>query len=89
MGGAWQCKWEAYCATNGRSTDNVSLSSERGGTESTAIQIGGLSGTEMASQIAATMVAASGLATIPLQKSQGFSLCWPPKKSLAASDFEG
>ena len=35
-------KWEAYCNTNGRSTDSVSLSSERRGTGSTAIQIGGV-----------------------------------------------
>ena len=42
-------KWEAYCDTNGRrtaingrSTDSISLSSERRGTESTAVQIGGV-----------------------------------------------
>ena len=35
-------KSEAYCDTNGRSTDSISLSSERRGTESTAIQIGGV-----------------------------------------------
>ena len=35
-------KWEAYCDTNGRSTDSISLSSERRGTKSTAIQIGGV-----------------------------------------------
>ena len=40
MGDVLQHKWEAYCATNGRSNDSISLSSERGGTESTAIQIG-------------------------------------------------
>ena len=38
-------------------------------------------------KIAATTVAASRLAAIPLQKSQGFSLRQPQKKSLAASDF--
>ena len=38
-GGVLQCKWEAHCDTNGRSTDNISLSSERSGTKSTAIQI--------------------------------------------------
>ena len=43
MGGVLQCKWGAYCDTNGRSTDNISFSSERRGTESTAIQIGGVS----------------------------------------------
>ena len=45
-----RCEWEAYCNTNGRrtaiqmggSTDNISLSSECRGTESTAIQIGGI-----------------------------------------------
>ena len=42
MGGVLQHKWEAYCDKNGRSTDSVSLSSERRGTESTAIQIGGV-----------------------------------------------
>ena len=40
-------------------------------------------------KIAVTTVAASGLATISLQKSQGFSPCRPQKKSLAASDFWG
>ena len=38
-------------------------------------------------KIAVTTVAASGLATIPLQKSRGFPLRRPQKKSLAASDF--
>ena len=38
-------------------------------------------------KIAVTTMAASGLATMPLQKSQDFSLRWPQKKSLAASDF--
>ena len=42
MGGVLQYKWEAYCDTNGRSTDSISLSSERRGSESTAIQIGGV-----------------------------------------------
>ena len=42
MGGEVRYKWEAYCDTNGRSTDTISLSSERRGTESTAIQIGGV-----------------------------------------------
>ena len=37
-----QYKWEAYCVTNGRSTDSISLSLERRGTESTAIEIGGV-----------------------------------------------
>ena len=41
VGGVLQHKWEAYCDTNGRSTDNISLSSEHRGTKSTAIQIGG------------------------------------------------
>ena len=41
MGGVLQYIWEAYCDTNGRSTDSISLSSERRGTKSTAIQIGG------------------------------------------------
>ena len=40
MGGISQYKWEAYCDTNGRSTDNISLSLEPRGTKSTAIQIG-------------------------------------------------
>ena len=35
-------KWEAYCDTNGRSTDKISLSSEHRGTKSIAIQIGGV-----------------------------------------------
>ena len=47
---ALRYKWEAYCNTNGRctaiqmgrSTDSVSLSSERRGAESNAIQIGGV-----------------------------------------------
>ena len=34
-----QCKWGAYCDTNGRSTDSISLSSERRGTKSTAIAL--------------------------------------------------
>ena len=42
MGGVLQYKWEAYCDTNGRSTDSISLSSERRGTRSTAVQIGGV-----------------------------------------------
>ena len=42
MEGVLPYKWEAYCDTNGRSTDNVSLSSERRGTGSTAIQRGGV-----------------------------------------------
>ena len=40
-------------------------------------------------KIAVTTVAASGLATIPLQKSQGFSLRRPQNKSLGPSDFWG
>ena len=35
-------KWEAYCDTNGRSTDSISLSLDPRGTKSTAIQIGGV-----------------------------------------------
>ena len=35
-------KWEAHCDTNGRSTDNIPLASERRGTKSTAVQIGGV-----------------------------------------------
>ena len=42
MGGVLQYKWEAYCNTNGGSTDSISLSSERRGTKSTAVQIGGV-----------------------------------------------
>ena len=42
MGGVLRYKWEAYCVTNRRSTDSISLSSERRGTESAAIQIGGV-----------------------------------------------
>ena len=42
MGGVLQYKWEAYCDTNGRSTDSISLSLERRGTEITAIQIRGV-----------------------------------------------
>ena len=42
MGSVLQYKWEAYCDTNGRSTDSISLSSEGRVTESTAIQIGGV-----------------------------------------------
>ena len=42
MGGVLQYKWEAYCDTNGRSTDSLSLSLEPRGTESTAIQVGGV-----------------------------------------------
>ena len=40
-------------------------------------------------KIAVTTVAASGLASIPLQKSQGFFASPAAKKSLAASDFWG
>ena len=40
-------------------------------------------------KIAVTTVAASGLAAIPLQKSQGFFASAAAKKSLAASDFWG
>ena len=47
---ALRYKWEAYCNTNGGAycdtnggrTDSVSLSSERRGTKTTAIQIGGV-----------------------------------------------
>ena len=42
MGGVLQYKWEAYCDTNGRSTDSTSLSLEPRGTKGTAIQIGGV-----------------------------------------------
>ena len=42
MGGVLQYKWEAYCDTNGTSTDSISLSSERRGTKSIAIQIRGV-----------------------------------------------
>ena len=42
MGGVLRYKWGAYCDTIGRSTDSVSLSSERRGTKSTAVQIGGV-----------------------------------------------
>ena len=42
MGDVLQYKWEAYCDTNGRSADNISLSSERRGTARTAMQIGGV-----------------------------------------------
>ena len=42
MGGVLQYKWEAYCDTNGRSTDNISLSLQPRGTKSIAIQIGGV-----------------------------------------------
>ena len=42
MGGVLQYKWEAYCDTNGRSTDSLSLSLEPRGTKSTAIQMGGV-----------------------------------------------
>ena len=42
MGGVLRYKWEAYYDTNGRSTANISLSSESGGIESTAIQIEGI-----------------------------------------------
>ena len=42
MGGVLRYKWEAYCDTNGRSTDSISLSSKRRGTKSTAVQIGGV-----------------------------------------------
>ena len=37
-----QYKWEAYCDTNGGSTDSISLSLEPRRTKSTAIQIGGV-----------------------------------------------
>ena len=40
----------------------------------------GLAAQKSHRKIAVTTVAASGLATIPLQKSQGFSLRWPQKK---------
>ena len=40
--GVLQYKWDAYCDTNGRSTNSIFLSSERRDTESTAIQIGGV-----------------------------------------------
>ena len=42
MGGVLQYKWEAYCDTNGRSTDSIPLSSELRVTRSTPIQIGGV-----------------------------------------------
>ena len=42
MGGVLQYKWEAYCDTNGRSTDSISLSLEPRGTKSAALQIGGV-----------------------------------------------
>ena len=42
MGGVLQYKWKAYCDTNGRSTDSISLSSQRRGTQTTAIQMGGV-----------------------------------------------
>ena len=42
MGGVLQYKWHAYCDTNGRSTDSISLSLEPRGTKSTAIQMGGV-----------------------------------------------
>ena len=42
MGGKLQCKWEAYCDTNGRSIECISFSLRAQGTESTAIQIGGV-----------------------------------------------
>ena len=42
IGGVLQYKWEAYCDTNERSTDSISLSSERRGTKSTAVRIGGV-----------------------------------------------
>ena len=42
MGGVLQYKWEAYCDTNGRSTDNASLLLEPRGTKSTSIQIRGI-----------------------------------------------
>ena len=41
----WADKLQAlgsHCDANGRSTDNISISSERRGTKSTAIQIGGV-----------------------------------------------
>ena len=40
MRGVLQYKWEAYCDTNGRSTDSLSLSLEPRGTKSTAVQMG-------------------------------------------------
>ena len=42
MGGVLQYKWEAYCDTNERPTDGISLSPQHRGTKSTAIQIGGV-----------------------------------------------
>ena len=42
MGGVLQYKLEAYNDTNRSCTDSISLSSERGGTERTAIQTGGV-----------------------------------------------
>ena len=41
-GGVLQYNWEAYCDTNGRRTDSISLSSERRGARRIAIQIGGV-----------------------------------------------
>ena len=39
MGGVLQYKLEMHCDTDGRSTDNISLFSERRGTKSAAIQV--------------------------------------------------
>ena len=68
----------------------------RSATSRTLLQVGQaktpqppISGIKNASQIAVTTVAASGLATIPLQKSQGFSLRRPQTNSLATSDSWG
>ena len=41
-GGVLQYKWEAYCDTNGRSADDMTLSLESRGTKSNAIQNGGI-----------------------------------------------
>ena len=40
MGGVLRYKWEAYCDTNGRSTDSISLSSKCRGIKT--VQIGGV-----------------------------------------------
>ena len=37
-----QYKWEAYCDTNGRSTENISFTQSVWGTKGAAIQIGGV-----------------------------------------------
>ena len=42
MGSVLQYKWEAYCDTNGRRTDSISLSLQPPGIKSTAMQIGGV-----------------------------------------------